>query len=76
MMLTIKNMLNDSPGFIGWEWIETGSEPHHRANGPSILPALLVGSGLKPDGGRRTPLVNKILPALLVGSGLKPKLKT
>ena len=36
-----------SPGFIGWEWIET---PRLSANCclSAILPALLVGSGLKP----------------------------
>ncbi len=38
-----------------------------------ILPALLVGSGLKPPAFGRLLLPLVILPALLVGSGLKPQ---
>ncbi len=37
-----------------------------------ILPALLVGSGLKHDSGDTKYGAPAILPALLVGSGLKP----
>ena len=36
----------DSPGFIGREWIETGLFLGDR-DIPQLLPALLVGSGLK-----------------------------
>ncbi len=64
------NRISDSPGFIGREWIETlvalGTEAELK-----ILPALLVGSGLKPRSRHKLIFASRILPALLVGSGLK-----
>ena len=64
-------LISYSPGFIGREWIETLGVGMALTGIAGILPALLVGSGLK-----RSSLCTKykqrgILPALLVGSGLK-----
>ena len=59
-----------SPGFIGREWIETYSIMPVPLK-TSVLPALLVGSGLKPCLVELSAVGYWFLPALLVGSGLK-----
>ena len=64
--------INPSPGFIGREWIETESDHSYRWINV-ILPALLVGSGLKRHFVVRHNSPPIVLPALLVGSGLKPR---
>ena len=67
----LAGFVENSPGFISREWIETAFDAGAIVKITSILPALLVGSGLKPRTRRISARTCRILPALLVGSGLK-----